>query len=112
MVDDDASRRTIMKPAYLISGGLIALILFALGTGRAPDALAGPDSKTAAAAQLVKGEVVMLGGEVCVVKDATGKSVLFKVDKETKIDGSVKEGKKVEISASADGLALSIKERS
>jgi hypothetical protein len=54
----------------------------------------------------------MLSTEVCVVKDAAGKSVLFKVDKETKIDGSVKEGKKVEVSASADGRALSIKEMS
>jgi len=102
-----------MKHAYLISGGLVALILFALGAGGASDAVTGPDSKAAAAAaQLVKGEVVMLAGEVCVVKDAAGKSVLFKVDKETKIDGAVKEGKKVEISASADGLALSIKEAS
>ena len=58
------------------------------------------------------GEIVMLAGEVCVVRDATGKSVLFKVDKGTKIDGSVKEGKKVEVSASADGRALSIKESS
>lgn len=102
-----------MKHAYLISGSLVALIVFALGASGAPDPPVGPDSKTAGvAAQLVKGEVVMLAGEVCVIKDAAGKSVLFKVDKETKMDGSVKEGKKVEISASADGLALSIKEAS
>jgi hypothetical protein len=102
-----------MKHVYLASGVLATLILFALGAGRAPDVLAGPDPKAApAAAQLVKGEVVMLAGEVCVVKDAAGKSVLFKVDKETKIDGAVKEGKKVEISASADGVALSIREAS
>ena len=102
-----------MKHAYLISGGLATLILFALGACGAHDALAGPDSKAAAvAAQVMKGEVVMLSGEVCVVRDATGRSVLFKIDKETKIDGSVKEGKKVEVSASADGRALVIKESS
>jgi hypothetical protein len=54
----------------------------------------------------------MLAGGVCVVRDATGKSVLFNIDKETKIEGSVREGKKVEVSASADGRALSIKEAS
>lgn len=102
-----------MKHACLTSGGPAILILFVLGAGGAQDAPAGPDSKAAAvAAQLVKGEVVMLSGEVCVVKDAAGKSVLFKVDKGTKIDGLVKEGKKVEVSASADGVALSIKEAS
>lgn len=102
-----------MKRRYLIHGGLAALILFASGAGGASDAFAGADSKSATSSpQLIKGEVVMLSGEVCVVKDATGKSVLFKVDKETKIDGSVKEGKKVEVSASADGRALVIKESS
>jgi hypothetical protein len=102
-----------MKRRHLISGGLVLLILCASGAGGASDALAGTDSKSAAASsQVMKGEVVMMAGEVCVVKDAAGKSVLFKVDKETKIDGSVKEGKKVEVSASADGRALSIKEMS
>ncbi len=71
---------------------------------------AGTDPKPATASpQLMKGEVIMLSGEVCVVKDATGKSVLFKIYKETKIDGAVKEGKVVEVAASADGVALSIK---
>jgi hypothetical protein len=102
-----------MKHRCLIYGGLVVLTFFLLRVGGAPDALAGPDPKAAAAAaQQVKGEVVMLAGEVCVVRDATGKSVLFKIDKETKIDGSVKEGRKVEVSASADGRALVIKESS
>ncbi|MGH8863472.1 MAG: hypothetical protein ACREVZ_02310, partial [Burkholderiales bacterium] len=69
------------------------------------------DSKSATSSpQSMKGEVVMLSEEVCVVRDATGKSVLFKIDKGTKIDGSVKEGKTVEVTASDDGRALSIKE--
>lgn len=102
-----------MKHRYLIYGGLAMLILFPLGVGGGKHACAGADSKSATSSpQSMKGEVVMLAGEVCVVRDATGKSVLFKVDKETKIDGSVKEGKKVEVSASADGRALSIKEGS
>ncbi len=100
-----------MKHRYLISGGLALLIFVPLGAGGGTPAHADADSKTAASSpQSLKGEVVMLSGELCVVKDATGKSVLFKVDKETRIDGSVKEGKKVEVSASSDGRALAIKE--
>lgn len=102
-----------MRHRYLIYGGLVLLIFFPLGTSEVPNARAGTDSKSAVfSPQRMTGEIVMLSGEVCVVRDATGKSVLFKVDKETKIDGSVKEGKKVEVSASADGRALSIKESS
>jgi hypothetical protein len=98
---------------HLIYGGLAMLIFFPLGVGGGKHARAGVDSKSATSSpQSMKGEVVMLSGEVCVVRDATGKSVLFKIDKGTKIDASVKEGKMVEVSASADGQALSIKEGS
>lgn len=102
-----------MKHRHLIYGGLALLIFFPLGVGGGKHALAGADSESSPSSpQSMKGEVVMLSGEVCVVRDATGKSVLFKIDKGTKIDGSVKEGKKVEVSASADGRALVIKESS
>ena len=103
-----------MRHRHLLYGGFVLLVLFPLGTGGDGGHVhAGADSKAAASfPQSLKGEVVMLSGEVCVVRDATGKSVLFKVDKETKIDGSVKEGKTVEVSASSDGRALSIKESS
>ncbi len=88
------------------------LIFFPLGVGGGKNARAGTDSKLAISSpQLMKGKVVMLSGKVCVVRDATGKSVRFKIDKETKIDGSVKEGQKIEISATPDGVVLSIKER-
>lgn len=101
-----------MKHAYLIYGGLAVLIFFPLGVGGGGKH-AHADSKPATSSpQLMKGEVVMLSEEVCVVRDATGKSVLFKIDKGTKIDGSVKEGKTVEVTASDDGRALSIKETS
>ncbi len=100
-----------MKHRHLICGGLALLIFSLLGAGGGNHALAGADSKFAPVpAQSVKGEVVMLGGEVCVVRDEAGKSVLFKIDKGTKIEGAVKEGKKVEVSASADGQAIAIKE--
>lgn len=103
-----------MKHAYWIYAGLVILEFFPLGVGGGGrHALAIVDSKSPTSSpQLMKGEVVMLSGEVCVVKDAAGTSVLFRIDKGTKIDGSVKEGQKVEVSASADGRVLSIKETS
>jgi len=99
-----------MKHRQLIYGGLAMLSVFPLETG---NCVVDADSKAATSSlQLMKGDVVMLSGEVCVVKDEAGKSMLFKIDKETKLDGSVKERKKVEVSASADGRALVIKESS
>jgi hypothetical protein len=103
-----------MRHRHLLYGGFVLLVLFPLGTGgEGGHARASADSKPQASSpQSMKGEVVMLSGEVCVVKDSTGKSVLFRIDKGTRIDGSVKEGKTVEVSASVDGRALSIKESS
>lgn len=101
-----------MKHAHLVHAGLVVLVCLPLDVGgEGKHAFADSQSATSSP-QSMKGEVVMLAGEVCVVRDATGKSVLFRIDKGTKIDGSVKEGKKVEVSASADGRALSIKEAS
>jgi len=86
------------------------LILFPLGVGGGKLARAGTDQKPAASSPIsMKGEVIMLSGEVCVVRDNAGKSVLFKIDRGTKIDKSVKEGKTVEVAATADGMALYIK---
>jgi hypothetical protein len=102
-----------MKRAVLIYGGVAMLIVLPFGAGGGKQARASADPTPATAfPQVIKGEIVMLSTEVCVVRDATGKTVLFKIDKGTKIDKSVKEGKTVEVSASVDGLAFSIKEAS
>ena len=99
-----------MRHKCLRYGGLAILILFPIGMGGAERSYAGSDPKPATSSpQLLKGEIIMLSEEVCVVKDATGKTMMFKINKETKIGKSVKEGQIVEVSASADGVALSIK---
>ncbi|OGW64249.1 MAG: hypothetical protein A3H49_07500 [Nitrospirae bacterium RIFCSPLOWO2_02_FULL_62_14] len=86
------------------------LIIFLAGAGGGKQAHAATDPNPASVSpQLLKGEIIMLSEEVCVVKDATGKTMMFKINKETKIGKSVKEGQIVEVSASADGVALSIK---
>jgi hypothetical protein len=71
------------------------------GLAVAQDAKPGP--------QTIKGELVLLAGEVGVVKDSAGKSTHLNVSKATKIEGNVKTGDQVEVSVSGDGQAVSIK---
>lgn len=63
----------------------------------------------AEAEHVIRGEVVMISSDVCVVKDETGTTTMLRVDPSTKMDGSVKEGAKVEVTVSSEHLALSIK---
>jgi hypothetical protein len=59
--------------------------------------------------QTIKGELVLLAGEVGVVKDSSGKATHLNVSPTTKIEGNPKPGDQVEVSVSGDGQALSIK---
>lgn len=92
-------------------GSLFVIVTWLLLSSGGTQALAAADAKSPGPSpQVMKGEVVMVTAEVCVVRDAAGKSVMFKVEKGTRIEGTVKEGRIVEVSASTDGVALSIKE--
>jgi hypothetical protein len=93
-----------VQPTNLLMTVLVVLAIVACPLSRlavAQDAKSGP--------QTIKGELVLLAGEVGVVKDSAGKSTHLNVTKATKIEGNVKTGDKVEVSVSGDGLALSIK---
>jgi hypothetical protein len=57
---------------------------------------------------LITGEVVTFSSETCVIKEATGKTLSFKVDGETKMIGPVQEGDQVEVYVSPDGRVLYI----
>ncbi|MEW6544551.1 MAG: hypothetical protein AB1411_13200 [Nitrospirota bacterium] len=59
--------------------------------------------------QTVRGEVMMISADVCVVKDASGKSQLLNLGKNAKIEGQVKEGARVEAQVDANGNAVSLK---
>jgi hypothetical protein len=63
----------------------------------------------AAGAKTVKGEVQKIDGENYTVKDDTGKEVKLHVSPETKKEGDIKVGAKIEAQADATGHALSIK---
>ena len=69
----------------------------------------GATAKEASSAQTVSGEVLKIEGENYVVKDAMGKEVKLHVSPETKKDGDIKIGDKIEAQADATGHALSIK---
>jgi hypothetical protein len=66
-------------------------------------------AKEASSAQTVNGEVLKIEGENYVVKDAMGKEVKLHVSPETKKDGDIKVGDKIEAQADATGHAISIK---
>ena len=70
------------------------------GSVLAQDAKSGP--------QTIKGQLVMLAGEVAIIRDSSGKTTHIPVSKATKVERGIKDGDMVEASLS-DGQATSIK---
>ena len=87
-----------------LSAGVYAADMGAPASGGAAAA-----AKDASSAQTVNGEVLKIEGENYVVKDAMGKEVKLHVSPETKKDGDIKVGDKIEAQADATGHAISIK---
>lgn len=89
----------------------IAAVSFLLPVGRVFAADAPPPSGI----QTVTGEILIVTDEFFLVKDAVGKSVqlrlskVFQGAKDTKIEGVLKAGDKVEAQVEPDGHAFSIK---
>ena len=99
----------VMRRMSLVSGGLLLIAL--LGLRCLPAALAQDTSTPApsSASQTLKGQLVMMAGEVAIIKDGTGKTTHLSLSKATKIERGVKDGDMVEVSVSSDGQALAIK---
>ena len=85
---------------------ITTMLLLALSGASTPSGVLAQDTK---APQTIKGELVLLAGEVGVVKDSSGKATHLNVSKATKIEGNPKPGDKVEVSVTGDGQAISIK---
>lgn len=88
---------------------LIVLALLLLGaweTGISP--AESPSKPEAVSFLLVKGQLMSLSSESCVIRDSKGEIIAFKVDEQTKMVGIVREGDLVEVYASPNGLARSI----
>ena len=78
-----------------------------LGAGTFAADMGGPAKAGAAGA--ISGEVLKIDGENYVVKDATGKEVKLHVNAQTKKEGDIKVGDKVEAQSDGSGHATSIK---
>jgi hypothetical protein len=94
----------------LISVLTIGFVLgLGAGTFAADPSGAAKTGKDAAGAAAISGEVLKIDGENYVVKDASGKEVKLHVNAQTKKEGEIKVGDKVEAQADGSGHALSIK---
>jgi len=66
-------------------------------------------AQTAPPLQTLKGQLFAIQGEVYVLRDATGRFVRVRVDKETKKVRPLVAGEKIEAQVSQDGRALSLR---
>ncbi|HKW86629.1 MAG TPA: hypothetical protein VJM82_06145 [Nitrospiraceae bacterium] len=89
---------------------MIAMLSFGLVTlSSTVEPILADSSKTMAMPeQIVKGDVLMTEGEFYIVKDITGHEVRLHVNKDTKMDGKVKVGDKIEARVTPEGHASSI----
>jgi len=88
---------------------LVVLAFLLLGAGEADRSHAeSPARPEAVSFLLVKGELMSLSEESCVIKDSKGETIAFKVDEQTSMVGFVHEGDAVEVYASPEGLVRSV----
>ena len=99
-------KRSISVLAMLVAIGMFSVSYAAEPSAQSPEK-AGKSGSSAA--QTVKGEVLKIDGENYVVKDATGKEVKLHVNAQTKKQGDIKVGDKIEAQADGTGHATSIK---
>ena len=64
-----------------------------------------------AAEQVVKGDVLLKEGDEYIIKDISGHEVRVHVSPETKKDGVIKIGDKIEATVTREGHAISIKQQ-
>lgn len=90
---------------------LIVAIAFSFGMaslGHGADPIATDSSKIAASELTIKGDVQMIEGEFCFVRDTTGHEVRLHVNNQTKVEGKLKVGDKIEARVTSEGHAISI----
>ena len=89
---------------------LIVAIHALLGTGVIAMGMAA-DAPQAGSEQIVKGDVLLKEGEEYVIKEMSGREVRVHVNAETKKDGVIKVGDKIEATVTREGHAISIKQQ-
>ena len=77
--------------------------------------MAGPgitaDAPQGTAEQIVKGDVLLKEGDEYIIKDMSGHEVRIHVNSETKKDGVIKIGDKIEATVTRDGHATSVRQQ-
>ena len=88
---------------------LIGLSVFALvfSVGTVPLSYAA-DVTESPTPRMVKGDLLKIDGDFCVVKDMAGKEIRLHADKTTALDGDIKTGDKIEVKATETDQSLSI----
>ena len=89
----------------LIATVQVLLIVGMAGVGMTQDAAQG------AAEQVVKGDVLLKEGDEIIIKDISGHEIRVHVSPETKKDGVIKIGDKIEATVTREGHAVSIKQQ-
>jgi hypothetical protein len=98
----------------LLGIATVGLLLTASGAFAAEEGKQqqGSAGMSAPGGQIVQGEILKIEGQNYTVKDKSGKEVKFAVDKETQLQGPVKEGDSIEAKIAQDGTADSVKKAS
>ena len=85
---------------------LLASGAFAMEEGKHQQ---GSTGMSTTSGQNVKGDLLKIEGQNYTVKDKSGQEVRFVVDKETKLQGQIKEGDTIEAKIAQDGTADYVK---
>jgi hypothetical protein len=94
--------RRRLAVAVLASLGMVAI-------SHAADPMPSDSSRAKTVSdQIVRGDVLMTEGEFYIVKDITGHEVRLHVNKETKFNGTVKVGDKIEARVTSEGHTTSL----
>ncbi|MEP6600294.1 MAG: hypothetical protein ABJB49_00620 [Nitrospirota bacterium] len=80
-----------------------------MGTGSSEQSARGDERGTQQNAQIVKGELLKIQGEFYTVKDQSGNEIRLHVNKDTKVDGNLNVGDKIEAQRTPSGHAVSVK---
>jgi hypothetical protein len=91
----------------LIVAVQVLLIISSIGAGMAADAPAAQGG----AEEIVKGDVLLKEGDEYVIKDMSGHEVRVHVSPDTKKDGVIKIGDKIEATVTREGHATSIRQQ-
>lgn len=106
----------LFSPLLAIAGAGFLSLMLAITILPGRQSLAADPNPSATSPQTIKGEVVIITDEFYLVQDSTGKSTQLRLSKtsmdgrkDTKIEGSLKAGDKIEAVVESDGHALTIK---